>query len=79
MDKAKLKVKLKQIKRRTKNWWSNHTQSELDQMADKFDILVRELQEKYGYTRRQAVQEVSQRVIDTRAVLKNRRSRSPYE
>jgi len=78
MDKTILEGRWNDIRGRVKVWWSKLTENDLDRIAGKFDILVRELQEKYGYSRRQTVQEVSRRVIDYRIAVKNSRSRSPF-
>jgi uncharacterized protein YjbJ (UPF0337 family) len=78
MDKTILEGRWTDISGKVKVWWSKLTENDLDRIAGKFDILVGVLQEKYGYSRRQAVQEVSQRVIDYRIPMKNSRSRSPF-
>ena len=48
----------------------NLTDNDLDRAAGKFDVLVGILQEKYGYTREQAADEVNKRVTDFEANLK---------
>jgi uncharacterized protein YjbJ (UPF0337 family) len=78
MDKTILEGRWNDIRGKVKVWWSNLTENDLDRIAGKFDILVGVLQEKYGYSRRLAAQEVSQRVIDYRIAIKNSRSRSPF-
>ena len=79
MDTTILEGMWKQIRGKAKVWWSKLNEKDLDRVAGKFDLLVGMLQEKYGYSRRQAVQEISQRVIDYRSELRNMRSRSRYD
>lgn len=62
--------KWKQIRGEAKAWWGNLTDNDLDRAAGKFDVLVGILQEKYGYTREQAADEVNKRVSDFEANLK---------
>lgn len=62
--------KWKQIRGEAKAWWGNVTDNDLDQVEGKFDVLVGVLQEKYGYTREQAADEVDKRVTEFEAKLK---------
>ena len=62
--------KWKQIRGEAKAWWGKLTDNDLDRAAGKFDVLVGVLQEKYGYTREQAADEVDKRVSDYEAKLK---------
>jgi uncharacterized protein YjbJ (UPF0337 family) len=71
--------RFKKLMGKVKGLWSKLTEKDLDRMAEKFEILVRELQDTYGYSRRQAVQVISQRVVDYRTELRKRRSTSRYE
>lgn len=70
MNKDILEGKWKQIRGEAKSWWGKLTDNDLDRAAGKFDVLVGVLQEKYGYTRQQAVEEVDKRVTDYEANLK---------
>jgi uncharacterized protein YjbJ (UPF0337 family) len=62
--------KWKQIRGEAKAWWGNLTDNDLDRAGGKFDVLVGILQEKYGYTREQAADDVNKRVSDFEANLK---------
>ncbi len=79
MDKTKLKGKVKQLRGKIKVWWSRLSVNDLDRIAGKFDLLVSELQDKYGYSRRQAVQKVSQRIIDYRSANRNPLKKSRFD
>lgn len=70
MNKDILEGKWKQIRGEAKAWWGKLNDNDLDRAAGKFDVLVGVLQEKYGYTRQQAADEVDKRVSDYEANLK---------
>src|SRR5512140_2338817 len=52
----------KQRRGSAKEWWGKLTDSDLDRIAGKRDQLVGALQEKYGYTREKASEEVDRRL-----------------
>lgn len=79
MGKTILEGMWKDIRGKAKVWWSRLTDNDLDRIAGKFDVLVGVLQERYGFSRRQAVQEVSQRIIYYRTRSDDIRSRSSYD
>lgn len=60
----------KQIRGEAKAWWGKLTDNDLDRVAGKFDVLVGILQEKYGYSRERAANEVEERVSAYEAALK---------
>jgi len=62
--------KWKQIRGEAKAWWGKLNDNDLDRAAGKLDVLVGVLQEKYGYTREQAADEVDKRVTEFEANLK---------
>ena len=62
--------KWKQIKGEAKVWWAKLTDDDLDRAAGKFDVLVGMLQEKYGYTREHAAEEIDKHVTKFEAGLK---------
>ena len=72
MNKDILEGKWKQFLGEVKAWWGKLTDNDLDRAAGKFDVLVGVLQEKYGYTRQQAADEVNKRVTDFEASLKKK-------
>ena len=70
MNKDILQGQWKQIRGEVKAWWGKLTDNDLDRVAGKFDVLVGILQEKYGYTREHAANEVEERVSAYQAALK---------
>lgn len=62
MNKDILEGKWKQIRGEAKSWWGNLTDDDLDRAAGKFDVLAGMLQERYGYTRQAAADEIDKRV-----------------
>mgnify|MGYP001164570462 CR=1 FL=1 len=52
----------KQMRGSAKEWWGKLTDSDLDRIAGKRDQLVGALQEKYGYTREKAGEEIDRRL-----------------
>jgi uncharacterized protein YjbJ (UPF0337 family) len=72
MNKDILEGKWKQIRGEAKSWWGKLTDNDLERAAGKFDVLVGLLQEKYGYTRQQAADEVDRRVTNYEANLKDK-------
>ena len=59
-----------QLRGPIKGWWNKLTDDDLDRASGKMDVLAGLLQEKYGYTRQQAAEEVDKRVTDYEANLK---------
>jgi uncharacterized protein YjbJ (UPF0337 family) len=70
MNKDILQGQWKQIRGQARTWWGKLTDSDLERVAGKFEILVGLLQERYGYTREQAANEVEKRVSAYEAALK---------
>ena len=70
MNKDILEGQWKQIRGEARAWWGQLTDSDLERVAGKFDVLVGLLQERYGYTREQAANEVDKRISDYEAHLK---------
>ena len=62
--------KWKQIRGQSKVWWGKLTDDDLDRAAGKFDVLAGMLQEKYGYTRERAAEEIDKHVTKFEASLK---------
>lgn len=54
----------KQLRGKAKAWWGKLTDDDLDRAAGKFEVLVGLLQERYGYTREHAANEVDKRVAE---------------
>ena len=72
MNKDIMAGKWKQMRGEAKAWWGKLTDNDLDRVAGKFDVLVGILQEKYGYTRQQAANEIERRVNDYEANVKDK-------
>lgn len=70
MNKDILQGQWKQIRGEMKVWWGKLTDNDLDRVAGKFDVLVGILQERYGYSRERAANEVEERVSAYEAALK---------
>jgi uncharacterized protein YjbJ (UPF0337 family) len=64
MNKDIFEGKWKQVKGEAKAWWGKLTDDDLDRAAGKIDVLAGILQEKYGYTRERAVDEIDKRVTE---------------
>jgi uncharacterized protein YjbJ (UPF0337 family) len=62
--------KWKQIRGEAKAWWGKLTDDDLERAAGKLDVLTGIIQEKYGYTRERAVEEIDKHVTEYEAGLK---------
>ena len=54
--------KWKQVRGEAKGWWGKLTDDDLERAGGKFDVLTGMLQEKYGYSREHAAQEIDKRM-----------------
>ena len=72
MNKDIVEGKWKQIRGEAKAWWGKLTDDDLDRAAGKFEVLTGLLQEKYGYTRQYAADEIDKRVTAYEADLKDK-------
>jgi uncharacterized protein YjbJ (UPF0337 family) len=70
MNKDVFEGKWKQIRGETKAWWGKLTDDDLDRAAGKIEVLTGILQEKYGYTRERAADEIEKRVTEFEAHVK---------
>jgi uncharacterized protein YjbJ (UPF0337 family) len=52
--------KWKQVRGEAKVWWGRLTDDDLDKVAGRFEMFIGLLQEKYGYSRAHAEQEIEQ-------------------
>ena len=59
-----LKGNWKQMRGQMRQWWGKLTDDDFEQAAGKKDVLVGKLQERYGYNRQQAEQEVNRHMHD---------------
>lgn len=72
MNKDILEGKWKQVRGEAKAWWGKLTDDDLDRAGGKFDVLVGMLQEKYGYSRQRAADEIDNRLTVYEAGLKSK-------
>jgi uncharacterized protein YjbJ (UPF0337 family) len=72
MNKDIVEGKWKQMRGEAKAWWGKLTDDDLDRAAGKFDVLAGILQEKYGYSRERAADEIDKRVTEFEAGLKSK-------
>ena len=77
MNKDILEGKWKQIRGEAKSWWGKLTDDDLDRAAGKLDILAGLLQEKYGYTRQRAEEEIEKHTNEFEASLKQKTDTTP--
>ena len=54
--------KWKEMRGQVKEWWGKLTDDDLDRVEGKADQLVGILQQKYGYTKQHAEQEINRRL-----------------
>ena len=62
MNKDVFEGKWKQIRGQAKEWWGRLTDDDLNKVAGKFESFVGLLQEKYGYSRQRAQEELEKHV-----------------
>jgi uncharacterized protein YjbJ (UPF0337 family) len=58
--------KWKEMRGHAKEWWGKLTDDDLQQVDGKADQLIGILQQKYGYTKEQAEEEVNKRLEDAK-------------
>ena len=69
MNKDVFEGKWKQIRGEARAWWGKLTDDDLDRAAGKFDVFTGLLQQKYGYSRAAAVNEIDKRVTAYEAAM----------
>ena len=79
MNKDILEGKWKQIRGEAKAWWAKLNDADLDRAAGKFEVLAGILQEKYGYSRQRAAEEIDKRVTKYETSLKNKPETTPVK
>jgi uncharacterized protein YjbJ (UPF0337 family) len=72
MNKDIMEGKWKQMRGEAKAWWGKLTDDDLDRAAGKYEVLTGIIQEKYGYTREQAANEIDKRVTEFEDGLKHK-------
>jgi uncharacterized protein YjbJ (UPF0337 family) len=71
--------KWKQIRGEAKAWWGKLTDDDLERVAGKFEVFTGLLQEKYGYTRERAADEIDKHVTVYEASLKGKTEPRPIK
>ena len=64
--------KWKQMRGEARAWWGKLTDDDLDRAAGKFEVLAGLLQEKYGYSREKAANEIDKRVTEYEDSMKKK-------
>jgi uncharacterized protein YjbJ (UPF0337 family) len=72
MNNDVFKGKWKQIRGQAKAWWGKLSDDDLDRAAGKFEVFTGLLQEKYGYTRQYAADEIEKRVTEYEINMKSK-------
>jgi uncharacterized protein YjbJ (UPF0337 family) len=62
MNQDIVKGQWKQIRGKAKEWWGKLTNDDLDVINGNRDQLVGKLQERYGYSKDRAIQEINKRL-----------------
>ncbi len=70
MNKDIFEGKWKQIRGEAKAWWGKLSDDDMERAAGKFEVFTGLLQEKYGYTRQQASDEIDRRVTEYESKMK---------
>lgn len=71
MNKDIFEGKWKQMRGQVKEWWGELTDDELEATGGRTEQLVGLLQQKYGYTRERAQEEVDHRVSQAKEAVKD--------
>ena len=72
MNKDIFEGQWKQVRGQAKTWWGKLTDDDLDRAAGKLEVLTGIIQEKYGYTRERAANEIDKHVTEYEASLKKK-------
>ena len=70
MNKDVFEGKWKQVRGEAKVWWGKLTDDDLDKVGGQFDVFAGLLQEKYGYSREQAEEEIEKQMNEYETKLK---------
>lgn len=64
MNEDILKGQWTQIRGQVKQWWGMLTDDDLNKINGKRDQLIGKLQERYGYSKEQAVKQIDERLAE---------------
>jgi len=70
MNEDILEGKWKQVKGNVRNWWGKLTDDDLDRIAGRSEKMVGVLQERYGWTKERANEELTTRLAQWDAETK---------
>ena len=70
MNKDVFEGKWKQVRGEAKLWWGKLTDDDLDKVGGQFDVFAGLLQEKYGYSRERAEEEIEKQMNEYETKLK---------
>jgi uncharacterized protein YjbJ (UPF0337 family) len=71
MNKDVFEGKWKQVRGEAKLWWGKLTDDDLDKVGGQFEVFAGLLQEKYGYSREQAEEEIEKHMNEYETKLKD--------
>jgi len=71
MNKDVMEGKWKQLRGEVKKWWGQLTDDDLDTVAGNREKLIGKLQERYGYAKERAEEEIDRRVREYSAAQKD--------
>ncbi|RPJ24241.1 MAG: CsbD family protein [Chloroflexi bacterium] len=77
MNKDVFVGKWRQVRGEAKVWWGKLTDDDLDKVTGRLDAFVGLLQEKYGYSREHAEQEIEKRVTELESNLNRKTEPAP--
>lgn len=75
MNEDILRGKWKQVRGQIRAWWGKLTDNDVEEIGGRWEKLVGLLQEKYGYTREYAEEEVKRRLREFEAQYSSMLSR----
>jgi uncharacterized protein YjbJ (UPF0337 family) len=71
MNRDVFEGKWKQVRGEVRGWWGKLTDDDLDKVGGQFDVFAGLLQEKYGYSREQAEEEIEKQMNKYESKLKD--------
>jgi uncharacterized protein YjbJ (UPF0337 family) len=66
-----------QVRGEAKVWWGKLTDDDLDKVAGRFEMFIGLLQEKYGYSRAHAEEEIERRMTELESGLNRKIEPTP--
>ena len=71
MNKDVFEGKWKQVRGEVRGWWGKLTDDDLEKVGGQFDVFAGLLQERYGYSRQHAEEEIEKQLNEYENRLKN--------